>query len=61
MAVVRLQINMVTMLDIDRKSSLVEERLPSNIRSSGALEAVSVNVQHGHHVYLKSDCAVYYK
>ena len=46
---------MVTMLDIDRKSSLVEERLPSNIRSSGALEAVSVNVQHGHHVYLKSD------
>ena len=44
-----------TILDIDRKSSLVEERLPSNIRSFGALEAVSVNVQHDHHVYLKSD------
>ena len=32
---------MVTMLDIDRKSSPVQERLSGNIRSSGAYQAIS--------------------
>ena len=41
---VELQINIVTMLDIGRNSSLVNERLPSNIRISGTLKAVSVKV-----------------
>ena len=34
------------------KSNLVKESLPSNIRSSGTLKAISVNVQHGVGIYL---------
>ena len=43
------------MLDMDRKSNLVKESLPSNIRSSGTLKAISVHVQHGRGVYLQSN------
>ena len=40
------------MLGTDRKSNLVEDSLPSNIRSSETLKAISVPVQHGVNVYL---------
>ena len=43
------------MLDMDRKSNIVKESLPRNIRSSGTLKVISVIVQHGHRCYLKSD------
>ena len=39
---VRLQINTHTMLDKDHKSNLVKDSLPSIIRSSRTLKAVSV-------------------
>ena len=42
---VKLQITTPAVLDTDRKSNLVKERLPSNIRSSGTLKAISVQVQ----------------
>ena len=52
---VKHQINTHTMLDMDRKSSLVKESLPSNIRSSRTLKAISVTVQHGVGVFLMSN------
>ena len=46
------------MLDMDRKSNIVKESLPRNIRSSWTLKVISVNVQHGHRCYLKPDMIV---
>ena len=48
----KLQINTHTMLDKDRKSNFVKDSLPSIIRSSWTLKAVSVIVQHGVGLYL---------
>ena len=42
-----------TMLDMDRKSNIVKESLPSNIRSPGTLKVNPVHVQRGRGVYLK--------